>query len=40
MNLAQKEGWCLTWITIWNNFEIVKGGGGKDKKKPIHSSEN
>ena len=39
MNLALKEGGCLTWITILNNFEIVKRGGGLDKKKP-YTDEN
>ena len=35
MKMALKEGGCLTWITILNNFELVKSekkeGGSKMK---------
>ena len=39
MNLALKEGGCLTGITILNNFEIVKKGGAKAKRS-LHPAKN
>ena len=38
MNLALKEGGV--WITIWNNFEIVKRGRGAKIKRNLYTVEN
>ena len=40
MKTALKEGGCLTWIPILNNFEIVKRGRGAKIKSDPYTTKN